>query len=99
MALAKKLLLSLQDKNHAVGVSPLCRAEESADGSEIEDLAALQTTLDVISVVGKVSSLFAWVRASFLAIALAPWLLIPWSMRTWSWLCPQSWHSCASPMA
>ena len=66
VALAKQLLLTLHDKGQVVGVSPLCRPAASAEGSSTEDLAALQTTLDVISVVGKVSSLFAWVRASCL---------------------------------
>ena len=70
--LARRLLLTLHGKDQAVGVSPLCRPEASAAETSTEDLAALRATLDVISVVGKVSSLLAWVLASFWG--QSPWL-------------------------
>ena len=98
VALAKQLL-ALRETGLAVGVSPLCRPDADATASSTEDFAALQAALEVISLVSTVSSLVAWVRATFLAIALALWLSTPWSTRTWSCLFPQSWHSCASRMA
>ena len=73
VALAKQLLLALRKGGVAVavGVSPLCRPDADAAASSTEDLAALQAVLDVISLVSKVSSLFAWVRAIFWP---SPWL-------------------------
>ena len=65
LALARQMLQALRDKAHVVGVSPLCHQDAVPERSSTEDVEALTAALDVSMVVGKVSCLFGWVRATF----------------------------------
>ena len=65
LTLARQMLQALRDKGHVVGVSPLCNQDALFERSSTKDVEALTAALDVFMVVGKVSCLFAWVRATF----------------------------------
>ena len=63
--LARQMLQALRDKARVVGVSPFCNQGTAAERSQTDNIEALTAALDVFMVVGKVSCLFAWVRATF----------------------------------